>query len=98
MVQINELVEKYDDEVKKGKEEREAYKERLEKLAKAGHYLPKPVRHWFREFCPKCGNRLSRNKITWVEPIVNLPMYGLIHYTCPCGYEWAKKEYYGGID
>lgn len=94
----SELAQKYDEETERRREEKKAYKAKLEELAKASHYLPKPVSKWFRKYCPECGSRLNRNKITWVEPVPNLPEWGLIHYTCQCGYEYAVKKYYGGID
>ena len=98
MSQISELARKYDEEIQREKSEKEAYKVKLIKLYKASHYLAAPVTKWFSKYCPECGSRLSRNKITWVESIPNLPEYGLIHYSCNCGYEYSVLKNYGGID
>jgi len=98
MADITELAHRYEEENQIKRSDRKAYKAKLLELAKASHYLAPPVTKWFRKYCPECGSRLSRNKIEWVEPVPSLPKYGLIHYSCHCGYKYAVLENYGGID
>lgn len=60
--------------------------ERIKQLDSVKHLIPSP-KGWFKNKCPKCGNKLSKRTLGKMLTLFSEQTY--TYWLCTCGYEYG---------